>query len=113
VAAPSDCSFEINQFRHAQVEGVRCQDPEAGYLQARQQPVVRPLRICSSVGEEDVVDGLLVVHNLHLLCIHRLAYRLISIQRREVLHQQAVDEDIPAADAPQEDALDTVVEKRN
>jgi hypothetical protein len=33
------------------------------------------------------------------------------LQRREVLHQQAMDEDVAAADAPQEDTLDTRVEE--
>jgi hypothetical protein len=38
---------------------------------------------------------------------------LLGVQRREVLHQQPVDEDVTAADLAEEDALGAVVEERD
>src|SRR2546422_6631650 len=60
-------------------------------------------------------DGFVVHKRLGWLS-RRVGFRwfrrlLFSVQRREVLHQQPVDEDIPAADFAEEDALGAVVEE--
>ncbi|KPV46998.1 hypothetical protein SE17_42840 [Kouleothrix aurantiaca] len=43
--------------------------------------------------------------------LHRLGWLAFSVQRREVLHQQAVDKDIAPTNATQKDAVRAVVEE--
>jgi hypothetical protein len=43
--------------------------------------------------------------------LRSLGWLLLRIQRREVLHQETVDEDVAATDATEKDALDAVVKE--